>query len=555
MMWPAVIAAALVCSGLVSGTKNKEFSEKAEIWSRLVDCNYYESFENDYKVFEPLTNFPNSQPDGYIARFSYYAVGTRDAHLLLSVSNAPNLEKDWAYEILIGGWGNSRVLIRKKKSNNTITDLSVDDVLSPFKPLKILVEIKNNGYINVYLNNKAEPFISAYDPDPVHVKYVSFASFQTSQVEFLYNCVSDKSVSPAPIEATSASPADDSDLSEAPLDVLVNKCKWYEAWENEYKQFHKLSDIKDSQADGYLVKLPLYVFGARDAHIVLSATDKPNWEADNVYEIVIGAQKNTVQLLRRKRGEELVQEVKLPNLLSEKKQTKVVVQLSTSGKLEVFIGESAYKPLVLYIDEHPLDVKFISFDSLETSRVLFFYECTDRHAVSPAVAPPHALLAGSEATKEDLSKKCKNVHAWKDKYLDFIKVASIRGAQNDEFLVQLPYYVEGVRDANILLSADANADSKNSYEIIIGGWGNSRNLIRKNNQVLAKVKEFNILSDTRPVKIIVEVTKAGVIRVFTDHNKSKPLLEVQDDQPIKEINFVSFSAYYRDLDIFYNCVE
>lgn len=75
-----------------------------------------------------------------------------------------------------------------------------------------------DGYINVYLNNKPEPFISGYDPSPVHVKYVSFASFQTSQVEFLYNCVSDKSVDPEPAQSTSAPPTDDSDLSEAPLD-------------------------------------------------------------------------------------------------------------------------------------------------------------------------------------------------------------------------------------------------------------------------------------------------------------------------------------------------
>lgn len=81
--------------------------------------------------------------------------------------------------------------------------------------------------------------------------------------------------------------------------MLVNKCKWYEAWENEYKQFHKISDIKDSQADGYLVKLPLYVFGDRDAHIVLSATDKPNWDADNVYEIgMTGKNKQPIYSMR-----------------------------------------------------------------------------------------------------------------------------------------------------------------------------------------------------------------------------------------------------------------
>lgn len=141
----------------------------------------------------------------------------------------------------------------------------------------------------------------------------------------------------------------------------------------------------------------------------------------------------------------------------------------------------------------------------------------------------------------------------------------------------MPLYVQGVRDANILLTSSADSGVKNSYEIgtallffcwhnnsyfkssksisVIGGWGNVRTLIRKNGQVLAKAKEFNILSATRPVKIILEVTKTGVIRIFTDHNKSKPFLEVQDDSPLTDINFISFSGYYRDLDFFYSCSE
>lgn len=99
-----------------------------------------------------------------------------------------------------------------------MADVSVDDVMSPFKPLKILVEVANNGYLNVYLNNKPEPVISAYDPTPLQVKYVSFASYQFSQVEFLYNCVSDKSGNPAAVRSTSAPPTDDTDLSKTPLD-------------------------------------------------------------------------------------------------------------------------------------------------------------------------------------------------------------------------------------------------------------------------------------------------------------------------------------------------
>lgn len=44
--------------------------------------------------------------------------------------------------------------------------------------------------------------------------------------------------------------------------------------------------------------------------------------------------------------------------------------------------------------------------------------------------------------------------------------------------------------------------------IVIGGWGNTRTLISKNNQVLAKVHEYNILDESKPVKVILEITKS-----------------------------------------------
>lgn len=39
------------------------------------------------------------------------------------------------------------------------------------------------------------------------------------------------------------------------------------------------------QPSGYLVRLPFYVLAPRDAHIVFSPTESPNWTRDNVYEI------------------------------------------------------------------------------------------------------------------------------------------------------------------------------------------------------------------------------------------------------------------------------
>lgn len=119
---------------------------------------------------------------------------------------------------MVGGWGNSRIQIRKKSYNNTITEITVDEAISLFKPTKIFIEVANTGHINLYLNNKPEPVISAYDPNPLQVKYVSFASHQSSQVEFLYNCASDKSGNPATVRTTSAPPTDDTDLSKATVD-------------------------------------------------------------------------------------------------------------------------------------------------------------------------------------------------------------------------------------------------------------------------------------------------------------------------------------------------
>lgn len=45
-----------------------------------------------------------------------------------------------------------------------------------------------------------------------------------------------------------------------------------------------LSDIAGVQPDGYLVRFPFYVVAERDAHIVFSPTDNPDWFADDVYE-------------------------------------------------------------------------------------------------------------------------------------------------------------------------------------------------------------------------------------------------------------------------------
>lgn len=55
------------------------------------------------------------------------------------------------------------------------------------------------------------------------------------------------------------------------LIVLAGKCKWFEALNSQHDNLINLNDIKDSQPDGYLVKLPMYLHYNSHANIILSS--------------------------------------------------------------------------------------------------------------------------------------------------------------------------------------------------------------------------------------------------------------------------------------------
>lgn len=66
---------------------------------------------------------------------------------------------------------------------------------------------------------------------------------------------------------------------------LTKQCQQRTEKNYDYKKLMKISDFPGIQPKGYLVRLPFYVLAPRDAHIVFSATESPNWTRDNVYEI------------------------------------------------------------------------------------------------------------------------------------------------------------------------------------------------------------------------------------------------------------------------------
>lgn len=101
-----------------------------------------------------------------------------------------------------------------------------------------------DGFIQLLTleNGNYAPLLTAFDPNSVNIKHISFGGYGGKQVEFFYNC-----------------PGDD--------------CNQYHTSRYAYDKFYKISDMKDAKPTGYQLKMIFYVRGGRDAHILLSSNE------------------------------------------------------------------------------------------------------------------------------------------------------------------------------------------------------------------------------------------------------------------------------------------
>lgn len=65
---------------------------------------------------------------------------------------------------------------------------------------------------------------------------------------------------------------------------LKKQCKQYEEWDDNYRTLMELKEVPGSQPDGFLVRFPFYALAERDAHIVFTTSNNPDWIGDEVYE-------------------------------------------------------------------------------------------------------------------------------------------------------------------------------------------------------------------------------------------------------------------------------
>lgn len=72
-------------------------------------------------------------------------------------------------------------------------------------------------------------------------------------------------------------------------------------------------------------------------------------------------------------------------------------------------------------------------------------------------------------------------------------------------------------------------------------------------ELLARVYEQNILSVKNPIKIVIEITSDGTVKIWTSRNQYAPLLEWKDPSPTP-VKYISFGSKTQ-VQYFYNVNE
>uniref|UniRef100_A0AAU6PBK1 Nicotinic acetylcholine receptor beta2 n=1 Tax=Protohermes xanthodes TaxID=1452977 RepID=A0AAU6PBK1_9NEOP len=148
-------------------------------------------------------------------------------------------------------------------------------------------------------------------------------------------------------------------------------CKEYISKGYVYKQYYEIKNLFHSA--GYIVDLHFSVQSSHDAHILLTpATDLDKKEP--VYEIVLGAGRNTFSDLRRLRGKGTKGTSRTAGLLSIFEMRSFWLHISTEGLIEVG-REGEDLAFLSWKDVSPLPVRFLSFSSWPGVEAKWLFDC------------------------------------------------------------------------------------------------------------------------------------------------------------------------------------
>lgn len=112
-------------------------------------CEYEEAWELSYNKFHALKDLKHSQADGYVAKLNFFIFGNKEVHVLLSPTDKPDVVNGYtlgvsAYEVIIGGYGGARHVIRKTREDDDLFEkVQLKDLVPEEKQTRVLIQLRN----------------------------------------------------------------------------------------------------------------------------------------------------------------------------------------------------------------------------------------------------------------------------------------------------------------------------------------------------------------------------------------------------------------------------
>ncbi|XP_019614801.1 PREDICTED: cell wall protein RBR3-like [Branchiostoma belcheri] len=106
-------------------------------------------------------------------RFTFQVSANSDAHIGLSPANQDATDM---YEIVLGGWGNTKSAIRRGKLGSDVTNVDTPAINSPTEYRTFWINLASDGTISVGKGGESLPFMSWTDPNPIRVSYAGYST-------------------------------------------------------------------------------------------------------------------------------------------------------------------------------------------------------------------------------------------------------------------------------------------------------------------------------------------------------------------------------------------
>lgn len=506
---------------------------------------------NKYEKWLKLSDIENVKPSGFVVQFSFFAQGSANAHIIFSPVENPSLLDD-VYEVVLGGFGNTRIMIRKRSNGVLLADVIVPNSLNVLKRKQFVFEVLNDGEIRLFGEDSLKPLLTAFDPKPLNIAYISFKNLNNEKLSFFYgynpeqlpnvivpivvpttkrpyvlptrrpllpfivrpispqsnifdlrNNLTEEPVQPTEV-ISEIGTKDPTTVKYEPvvmhplfkeilpvnvdLPTLVKNSQYVESWSNNALT-SLIKVTGNMQSAGYILRFPFYVRGARDASVLLWPGQG---RGQDFYEIQMGAIGGNLGA-RILRGEKVLAEIVEENLLNEWKLNKVIIEVTNDGIINLYTEHNQWAPLLTVVDSNPINVKLITFGS--EARAQFFYDVNEKLLSQPLPVDRFDELEQVElpifsAIQAPIGHELE----WLNKYFKVIDTSKLTAETNQQ-LIHLGDLQLGTSDHLVYLP------------LFINGAQNARISLLWKNSVTGAVEDAYIINIGTLMNTRIEIRK------------------------------------------------